>query len=156
MSNLQPLLDRVRQASGGDRELDAIVWCALEHPMEKPQRNFFYTNREEWGFFKTNQPQPGLTFYDAPPLTASIDAALSLVERLLPGWNVEIYHGSDRHCVVLNEFPKPCRRIPPEKPYVIAGKTTPLALLDAALCALIAQQAAPAHPVAQTAGEEGR
>lgn len=93
--SLPSLLQRVESAKCGDRELDAIVWCALEHPMEKPQRNFFYTNREEWGFFKTNQPLPGLTFFDAPPLTSSIDAALALVERLKPGHGVSIGRSPD-------------------------------------------------------------
>lgn len=75
----QACIARIEAATGADRELDAWIFCAAEHPDKKPQRNFFYKNRDEWGVFVTNQPEPGLVFHDAPHYTASIDAALTLV-----------------------------------------------------------------------------
>lgn len=91
---LNALADRVEAGSGPDRELDAAVWCALLHPMQKPQRNFFYTAREEWGFFTTNQPLPGLTFHEAPPLATDLTAVVSLIERVLPPGTNWTLHGT--------------------------------------------------------------
>lgn len=76
---MDELIKRLEAATGPDRELDACIFCALLHPDKKPERNLFYTNREEWGVFVTNQPAPGMTFYDAPIYTASLDAAMTLV-----------------------------------------------------------------------------
>jgi len=84
MTDLNDLARRCEEGSGGDREMDAIIWCAVEHPDQRPQKDFFYTAREEWGYFTTNQPLPGMTFHDAPHLTSSLDAAVSFVERALP------------------------------------------------------------------------
>ncbi|AEI71033.1 hypothetical protein [EBPR siphovirus 2] len=86
MTNLNDLAARCESGSGADRELDAVIWCAVEHPDRRPEKDFFYTAREEWGYFTTNQPLPGMTFHDAPHLTDSLDAAVSFVERALPGW----------------------------------------------------------------------
>lgn len=73
------LIERLEQASESSRELDAWIFCAVGHPDKKPERNFFYKSREEWGVFVTNAPKPGITFHDAPHYTTSIDAALTLV-----------------------------------------------------------------------------
>lgn len=73
------LISALEAASGPSRELDGWIFCAVHHPNERPQRNFFYMNREEWGAFISNQPRPGITFHDAPHYTESIDAALTLV-----------------------------------------------------------------------------
>lgn len=60
-AQLSELVDRVEAATGPDRFLDARIRATLEMP-----------------------EQPVLT--DCPAYTASIDAALALVERKLPGW----------------------------------------------------------------------
>lgn len=67
-SDLQGLLERVEAASGADRKLDAAVYEALTGVTQ------------QWGH------------NDAPRVTGSIDAALALVERRLPGWGVQVGH----------------------------------------------------------------
>lgn len=82
--HLEALVKRLEGEVGPDRELDAWIFCAVRYPHLKPSRNFFYKNRDEWGVFVTNQPEPGTTFHDAPLYTASIDAALTLLPA--PDW----------------------------------------------------------------------
>ena len=79
MDKYAGILERLEGAVEGGRELDAWIFCAVLHTDKKPQRNFLYTNREEWGVFVTNQPKPGLTFHDAPRYTTTWDAAFTLL-----------------------------------------------------------------------------
>jgi hypothetical protein len=58
MTNLSPLIERVRGLTGPDREVDAVVF------------EFF----------------GGLSWVVPPAYTASLDAVVSLIERELPGW----------------------------------------------------------------------
>ena len=67
---------------------------------------------------------------DWPRYTASIDAALTLVPE---GWWAQINYRPDQPSVVLWEFPVPCRRVPPEKPYVLAAQSAAIALCIAAM-----------------------
>lgn len=99
------LLERVKAASGPDRELDGEV------------HDFATQTVEQY----------------APAYTASVDAALALVERLLPGWNWHLNRlGQPR--AVINDGPK--------AQFECWDNTTlPLAILAALLTAL---QAAPA------------
>jgi hypothetical protein len=95
MTSLTDLIERVEGATGPDREADCELW-ALHHGLTlewqgttlvageegvvgwidpgRLARNF-YTNRARTG--------PG----SIPAYTASLDAALTLCERVLPGWN---------------------------------------------------------------------
>jgi len=75
---MKELIAELERAEEGSRKLDALVFCAALHPDKKPERNFFYTNREEWGVFVTNQPRPGITFHDAPHYTTNLQDALGL------------------------------------------------------------------------------
>ena len=98
MPDLSALIERLEKASGSDREIDCLLW-AIQEGIElewqgttlvagtvgvigwcdpgATARNF-YTNRDVRG--------PG----SIPALTASIDAALAFVERVLPGvmWRI--------------------------------------------------------------------
>lgn len=68
--DLAELRERVRAATGPDRELDFALkrlWSDIAARLT----------------FKEAIEAPGFTL---PPYTASVDAALALVERMLPGW----------------------------------------------------------------------
>lgn len=73
MTSLPELLKRVEAASGPDRELDAAVEVALDQQTADGRARARYYS----GYRDDELP---------PPLTASIDAALALVEMVLPGW----------------------------------------------------------------------
>ena len=77
MSDLTALLERVRAATGPDRELDGAVMDAVD-PLPNPAQT-------RWECIS------GQEFHlTVPPLSASVDAALALVERMLPGAYINV------------------------------------------------------------------
>jgi len=94
MSQIAELIKRVEGLTGPDRETDARVWCLL-NPGTVYKDHF-----EAYGRPRQTQVQ-----YTEPPKrtrlvtgghrphaddwTASIDAVVALIERVLPGWRIE-------------------------------------------------------------------
>jgi hypothetical protein len=88
MISLPDLLARVEAAEGPDRELDCRIACAVDPglkgewqvvkpPFYDPERYFSGQPGMDWiGYDLLN---------NAPVYTASLDATLALVERVLPG-----------------------------------------------------------------------
>lgn len=85
------LLSRLQGLTSPDREVDALVLCALLAPagskVEKSKFNDAWCIYEprRWGpkpFALWEKPNPWRT----TQLTASLDAAVALCERVLPGW----------------------------------------------------------------------
>lgn len=96
-AEITDLLARVSKAEGPSRELDAEITALLlggqaSHSLEGPQ---FSTHRSYGAGTVFRTARPGVVYiedtYKAEPLTASLDAALGLVGRVLPGWFVTIY-----------------------------------------------------------------
>lgn len=102
--DLSELLERVEKASGPDRELDAELCLALG---DFPQIQVSWTGgpfRSDLdGGWRLRPQSKGYVEHplwidswgrpigaQAKPYTASVDAALALVERVLPGWGVVI------------------------------------------------------------------
>jgi hypothetical protein len=113
LPTLASLLERVEKAEGPDRELDAAIWRVL-----------CWSNRD------TIIPRDAL-------LTASLDAALALVEEKLPGCNGLLMFGEPHRNPIMRLAPLyPDGRHPVEA----GGATLPLAVLSALLRALIAQK----------------
>jgi hypothetical protein len=71
--------------------------------------------------------------------TSSIDAALGLVERALPGWSWKIMHDADGHLQPLAIVQNSPRLGDVGPSFCGRGANHPLAILDALLSALIAQ-----------------
>lgn len=69
------LLERLKAAKGGDREIDGEIGSDLEGYPTRYQR----------------RGHDGEVYYDWPPITSSIDAALALVEARLPGWKISVF-----------------------------------------------------------------
>lgn len=117
MTTLETLLERVKSATGPDRELDALIAHTLG-------QRFIEGDDEE------NIPL-GL-----PMFTASIDSALALVERVLPGWEwlkkspsvITLYRPLTEHEDAAKAW---------AKHFDGKGATIPLAILAACLSALI-------------------
>ncbi|GIK47977.1 MAG: hypothetical protein BroJett013_06740 [Alphaproteobacteria bacterium] len=102
-SDLQSLLERLEKASGGDREIDAALHVALLKPEQYPDDLRYYRlpspsmDHMEMcapGTYWLKQ-RSGASLHTAPNYTSSLDAALSLVERVMPGCGVEVL-ASDR------------------------------------------------------------
>lgn len=76
MTDLQGLIERLEKAEGPDRELDLAVLCAVPAPsggwIEVWPDHLTWDSLDEG--------------HRAPPLTASIDAALAFSERVRPDW----------------------------------------------------------------------
>lgn len=121
MSDLMELLERVKAATGPDRELEYALVC-----------HFF--GADEGLLHEIH----GINLYR---LTASIDAALALVERKLPGWVVDDLSQNSR----LAGDPWGCKLAsyygsdPSRNRSAVSGydyPTAPLAILAALLSAL--------------------
>lgn len=68
------LLTRLEQANGGDRELDILIGKIF--PPKKIQSDGSWFERDDFARY--------------PAVTYSVDAALSLAARVLPGWSYEV------------------------------------------------------------------
>ena len=75
------LIARLEAATGGDTGLDCdiVIACGLWRPPTNSERN--PARVDGWRRGELNHYCPHT------PLTASVDAALALVEQVLPGWN---------------------------------------------------------------------
>jgi hypothetical protein len=98
MSDIKALIERLEKATGPDRELDAAIWAATlprdgvgidgyglpdgahyeYRPCEDGRVEMLVSLNGERGVTRANRP--------SPEYTASLDAAVALVEKVLPGW----------------------------------------------------------------------
>lgn len=124
-SGLTELLERVKAATGPDRDLGqdiveafGLEWC-----------------QGRWWLGDVAPSHAGKWIKDP---TASLDAALTLVERVLPGWAPAIRRDPRRefdglwHAMMVS-------RANPRTQHATWGHTPALAVLDALLTALVAQ-----------------
>lgn len=110
LEQLTALRARVIAATGADRELDKDLYCTL------------VAVRAVFPF---------------PHYTASIDAALALIERVLPGasWGVNTAMEGGFAADV------PFQKLKDMQPHPVRHRTAPLAILAALLSALITKEA---------------
>lgn len=120
--DLTALLERVRNAVGSSRDLDRAIHVATNPPLRS-----------------------GLRFGNVPAYTASVDDALALAERVLPGWVVADLRQNSRHagdpwgCTLAIYYGSS----PSKNRLASSGydfQTAPLALLTALLLALTSNQ----------------
>ncbi len=138
---LPELLSRVEAATGPDRELDRDIWEAVTNECTHRETQFVYLENDERELECVNC---GADTYGADKwsgLTASLDASLALIGRVLPGckWSAGSYSFIDGHAggeariVLRNGFDSDADN---EGCY----ETPTLALLAAMLKALITRQ----------------
>ena len=118
---LKVLLRKLENAKGHDRNVDAAIANLLI---------------QKTGIIGKWIGARGVSVWPdefAPPYTASIDDAVALVERLLPGWHWSVRSKDDRGR-------NSCQIEPPEysdDPIDLEADTAPLAILGALVLALI-------------------
>ncbi|MBD7992883.1 hypothetical protein H9643_19075 [Ochrobactrum sp. Sa2BUA5] len=89
------LIDRLSKMEGPDREVDAILWCLDNKLTFKKKLHHTYNGYPRFYSFRTAEKGTvgiGLV----PKYTASVDAAIALAERVLPGANVLIGWGQTK------------------------------------------------------------
>lgn len=94
MTDLQSLIERVEKATGPDREVDARLCATLRAFSESEHYKLVVTRPpssfSDWMVDCVLAPSGKVRSIVPPEYTASIDAALSLVSRALPGWGIEV------------------------------------------------------------------
>lgn len=150
---LRALRDRVLAATGTDRELDVDVCLALGiDPTHGGEASGFigvdtvyrFTSGMPLSEAAAKYPDwktHAAISYRVPEITGSLDAAVALCERVLPGWPWSAYGGggADPDKPSVNVWPR-------EQPFPAAldvseeAATLALAFLAATLSALIAQE----------------
>jgi len=145
MSNLQDLLERVAAATEPDRELDCRLFADL---LMRPD-GYAVVGFSPGTVAYVEAPVTTVRYLAAPHYTSSLDSALALVERVLPGWWWGVSGATKPACDALLYEPSPGGF---RQKIKASAKTPTLALLAATLRALIAQQsdAAP-HPHEESA-----
>jgi hypothetical protein len=119
---LSDLIERVEAATGPDRELDYrlayfLGWRFSGFEWAKQSRDQDWLSDDEFatldemagGWKRPDQkewPYPGTNTNEVPLWTASLDAAIGLVERVLPGWAWDVEGGGLRNHAHLLEPPK--------------------------------------------------
>ena len=85
---LSELLERVEKATGPDREMDARICAAIDFREDWMKGDTTPLMWRSNGHVSMGKNGPG---YRTPEITASLDAALALVNEKLPGcqWTVE-------------------------------------------------------------------
>lgn len=138
MPDYSELLSRIEQASGPDREIDAdidvllfggeTVWKQANYTMEMYPASRRASKSHIGGFANEH----------VPLYTASLDATVALVERMLPGWTIASIGQDDAkgwHAELRKGFRTSYSTVQ------LGGATTPsLALLTALFRALEAKE----------------
>lgn len=85
MTDPSALIARLEAAEAGSRELDGAVWYAIHEP--DVQHGCLHVEQTEQGPMEVLTCELGSKYADCVGnYTTSLDAALALAERALPGW----------------------------------------------------------------------
>jgi hypothetical protein len=141
LATLEALRTRINAATGPDLELDGMIAkLAREIPPDAQfmRENIYGQDSNTW----YTGGYGAYVYYNPEPYTALIDAALALVERLLPGWRWGLVHqqgGENSDAMDGYHFwlESPTGN---DEHQIGPMATGPTAILAALLTALIAQQ----------------
>lgn len=81
---MSSLIERLEAADGGSRLFDAEIEVAIR-AIEARRVGLTEDQRAKWRFNRMGSVADGHTHYQSEPVTDSLDAALALAERVLPG-----------------------------------------------------------------------
>lgn len=141
--DLPALLARLEAAEGPDRDLDAALHVGLCKPQQYPDDLRYYRlpspNMDHMEMCAPGtywlKKRSGQSLQAAPHYTASLDAAIALCERAMPGWGWSVTRKGGCSWACVNE--------PYATVEIVRGEHTQpaLAICIAIVKALIAQQA---------------
>jgi hypothetical protein len=147
MSQLEELLERVRAAKDADQSLDADICVDLQYGGGGSEGAVNVRTDPDWEGELLFEIGTEDCVNPIPPITASIDAALALVERVLPGWAWMVQkiegvptRGALRDCEADLWIPSAKTQGLKRERARSDGATHALAILAALLSALIAQR----------------
>lgn len=141
LSNLEQLRARVMEAKGEDREIDGDIDAAFRvgTPIVP---EWVWQNFPTWKHIGSGRVcclhddgSDGPNWASAN-FTASVDAALAFVNRVLPGWQINMHHYGEGSTIAEASIGNRAKATP------VNAATLPLALLAAALSALIEKEKA--------------
>lgn len=146
---LQSLLDQVESAEGASRELDARIHHALFPDQTvmfsagslRPKEHASFGDLRDFPIDGWDDYDAVARLFDADQYTSSVDAALALFERVLPGWfdvTGKLRNGAFIATVSEPVDPGDCHDA--ETAQSSEAPTRALALISAILKALIAQE----------------
>lgn len=142
-SALQALLTRAENATGPDREIDGGIWKALTE-----KTGDVWSDNIVGDVWHLQDPQDTIAYEPPPYITASIDAALALCERMLPGWAWQVSkiegvpsRAPTRDCEVRLWLPGIRTQGLPVETVTADAATPALAILAATVRAILAQPA---------------
>lgn len=127
--DVSELVERLELAEAGSRELDGLVEVVVRD-VSAARSGLAPEHWAKWRSNRFGNVGDGHTEYASAPVTTSLDAALALAWRVLPGWRVFIDAGGSG-LATANVF-DPCD---PNTPWGTAGSSA-LALCLATLKAL--------------------
>jgi len=89
MTDYTDIIARLETATGADRELDAVIMCAIGGARRIDDFTFYGPGEKSWGFGE-HEDESNAWNGPLPYVTASLDAALALVREKLPGarWGI--------------------------------------------------------------------
>lgn len=91
------LLSRLQGLSGPSREVDALIWLEFAPGATRKQWSYIHTaTGRECHVDETRDVNGRLII--VPELTSSLDAAVALCERVLPGWTGLVDFGGTSRC----------------------------------------------------------
>lgn len=146
MADLSALIERVEALTGPRREVDRAIQCGVGGwrrvtPSQLGRKHGGYISPADWiGQHADGSPimdgLHGTTIWpEVPDVTASLDAAVALVERVLPGYGLSFerhpVYGDWWDAAIFNQMPRTISNA--------RKQSAPLALVLATLRALQAQ-----------------
>ena len=139
-ADLESMLSRVEAATGPDSELDALLWLMTTDGATR-KSSLVKSSTGAWPDYTIDETRDKTgRLITVPPFTSSIDAAVALVERLLPGIGLTITNQPEPTAWIFSECDEyedgdfMVRVIVKE-----TGETMPLAILAALLRVLISE-----------------
>lgn len=88
---MQSLIDRLSKLDAPDREVDAEIYIRFNIPAERAGRIDYSNGMVGWW----PKDGPYVSAITVPAYTASVDAAIALAERVLPGWTWYLGNGAN-------------------------------------------------------------